>query len=652
MSTRCFHAPLLLVAPLLLGGCPKKSSVARPASKSARAEVEVYTESASVNAVTPLGRTLWIGTGQGLVAWDLKALKARILTVDDGLPGNNVLTLASDGNQTLWVGTATGVARMRADRWTQFGDCPLGDKINAMATAAGGETVWVGGPKGLARMQHERWKILFGKSEVTALRYLPEQKVLWVGTRGHGALRCKGIQCEQFGADRIGAVNVTGLAISKHGVLALLATAKGDLVAYRHKGRWHRYVAKPAVPLNWASFAKGRLFLSAGDSVYRLVPRRDSETPPGPVELDPKTSGAPEFISRKVRRQLPRRVTVVKQALGSLWIGSQRLGVARFNGDLLQYFRTNDLTEGSRRLSLACPDATTCYMATGNRLFKKRGKSMTRVRYPADNDAVFQWVGKDRAGRLLTVLRTRRGALEVVRLGKDGKLAALELKPAIHTKQGPLQATFVRIGPAGKLWIGLAIEESDDSRGAGMAVVDLATSTVMVHGRGAGLPATQGALGLTSELSGATFSGGQVFIGSRGGVIRIAKDQSIKVFTENEGLKSEIIRDITTGPRGHVYAATSSGLGVYDGQVWRFHDGSDARTGKVNTVLHAPGGAIWFGGPTGLHRLHKGQLTSFDEVDGLLTNEVISIAIDPSRRIWAVHKNGLSIVKPKHHARP
>jgi hypothetical protein len=637
---------LLLVAPLLLGGCPQKGPVARPNAKPARAEVEVYTESASVNDVAYLGQTLWIGTGQGLVAWDIKALKARIITVDDGLPGNNVLTLASDGKQTLWVGTATGVARFRAGRWTQFGDCPLGDDIKTMATTAGGDTVWAGGPKGLARMQHERWKVLFSKSEVTALKYLPDQKVLWVGTRRHGALRCKGIQCKQFGADRLGAVHVTGLTRGKHGVLALLTGAKGDLMAYRHKGRWHRYTVKPAVPLNWASFAKGLLFLSAGASVYRLVPRTETETPPGPVELDPQTTGAPEFIARKVKRQMPRRVTVVKQALGSLWIGSQRLGVARYNGELLQYFRTNDLTEGARRLSLACTDATNCYMATGNRMYKKT-MSMTRVHYPADNDAVFQWVGKDKAGRLLTVLRSGRGSLEVARLSKDGKFKTLELKPAIHTKQGPLQATFARVGPAGKLWIGLAIEESDDTRGAGMAVVDLATGAVMIHGRGAGLPAMEGALGITTDLSGAAFSGGQVFIGSRSGVIRIAKDRSIKVFTENEGLKSEIIDEIATGPRGHIYAATSSGLGVYDGQVWRFHDGNDARTGKVNTVLYAPGGAIWFGGPTGLHRLQKGQLTSFDEVDGLLANDVLSIAIDQDQRIWAVHKNGLSIVKPK-----
>jgi ligand-binding sensor domain-containing protein len=647
VPTRPFRVLLPLAALLLFGGCPKKKPVARPEARPARAEVEVYTESAAVNAVTPLGRTLWVGTGQGLVAWDLKALKAKILTVDDGLPGNNVLTLASDGKQTLWVGTATGVARLRAGRWTQFGDCPLGDDINTMATSADGETVWVGGPKGLARMQHERWKTLFAKSEVTALRFLPDQQVLWVGTRGHGAMRCKGIQCQQYGADRLGAVNVTSLVRGAHGILALLAGDAGDLVAYRHKGRWHRYKIKPSVPLNWVSFAKGRVFLSAGSSVYRLIPRADSETPPGPVELDPQTTGAPEFIARKVRRQLPRRVTVVKQALGFLWIGSQRLGVARYNGESLQYFRTNDLAEGARRLSLACTDAITCYLATGSRLYSKSGKTMTRVRYRPDADAVFQWVGKDPAGGLVAVLRSGRGALEVARRSKNGKWTALELQPAIHTRQGPLQATFARFGPTGKLWIGLAVEESDDARGAGLAVVDLAHGSVLIHGRGAGLPATEGALGITSDLSGVAFAGGQVYIGSRGGVIRVARDQSIKVYTENEGLKSELVREITEGPSGQVYAATSSGLGVFDGRIWRSHDGNDARSSRVNTVLRAPGGVLWFGGPSGLHRLRAGQLTSFDEVDGLLTNAVLSTVMDQDGRIWCLHKEGLSIVKPR-----
>jgi len=641
----CYLGSLLLVGALLLSACPQKNDTKRPRAAASRADVESYTESAPVNAVTQLGKTLWVGTGQGLVAWNLKEAKARILTIDDGLPGNNVLTLATDGKQTLWVGTATGVARLRVGRWTQFGDCPLGDDINAMAAAKDGETVWVGGPKGLARLQREKWKRIYQKGEVTALQYLAKEDVLWVATRKDGALRCKGIKCAQYGAKRIGANNVTRLARGKHGVLAIVAGEHGDAVAYRYKGRWHRYKLEPSRVLDWAHFARGTLFLSAGSTVYKLIPRTEVETPDGPIELKPQTSGAPEFIASKVERQLPRYVTVVSQALGSLWIGSQRLGVARFNGDLLQYFRTNDLTQGARRLSLTCTDAISCYMATGSRLYKKSGKAWTRIHYTADADASFQWVGKDAKGQVIALLRSGRGSLEVVRQAGKG-WTALELTPALHTKQGPLLVNFARLGPKGKLWIGLAIQESDDTRGAGLAVVDLATNKVSLHGRGTGLPETAGGLGVPSDLSGAAFLGDLVYLGSRGGVVRIAADSSIRVFTENDGLASELIQEIAESD-GKIYVATPSGLGVYDGKVWKFGSGTGPRAARVNTVLRSPDGAFWFGGTGGLHRIRGSKLTSFDDADGLLDNKVRSIVIDQHKRIWALHGNGISIVKPR-----
>lgn len=636
---------ILLVGALLLSACPKNKSTKRPRAAASRADIESYTESAPVNAVTQLGKTLWVGTGQGLVAWDLSQGKARILTVDDGLPGNHVLTLATDGKQTLWVGTTTGVARLRVGRWTQFGDCPLGDDINAMAAAKDGETVWLGGPKGLARLRHEKWKLLYRKSEVTALQYLTAEDVLWVATRGDGALRCQDTKCAQYGANRIGANNVTRLARGKHGLLAIVAGDQGDALAYRYKRRWHRYKLVPNRVLDWAHFAGGTLFLSAGSQVYKLIPRTEVETPTGPIDLKPLTTGAPEFIAAKVMRQLPRNVTVVSQALGSLWIGSQRLGVARFNGDLLQYFRTNDLAQGARRLSIACTDAVSCYLATGSRLYRKAGTAWTRVYYTADSDAKFQWVGKDAQGQVLAIMRSSRGSLELVRrTGK--KWTALELTPELHTKQGPLGVRFARFGPKGKLWIGLTVEESDDTRGAGLAIVDLATKKISLHGRSAGLPETAGALGVPSDLSGAAFLGDLVYLGSRGGVVRIAADSSVRVFTENDGLASELIQEISESD-GKIYVATPSGLGVYDGKSWRFGSGEDPRAARVNTVLRSPDGALWFGGVGGLHRLRNGTLTSFDDADGLLDNKVRSIVVDQHLRIWALHGNGISIVKPR-----
>lgn len=95
---------------------------------------------------------VWAGTlGAGLARYDGKAWKRY--TVDEGLPGNNVLALHGDESGRLWIGTDRGLARMEGGRFRVLTrrDGLYADAVFAVASAP--EALWVGGYGGVARLR-------------------------------------------------------------------------------------------------------------------------------------------------------------------------------------------------------------------------------------------------------------------------------------------------------------------------------------------------------------------------------------------------------------------------------------------------------------------------------------------------------------------
>jgi len=68
---------------------------------------EVFTNRSSIRAILPSddGKTLWVGTDGGLEQRDASTGElVRVFTNLDGLPGNNITALESDGSGGLWIG--------------------------------------------------------------------------------------------------------------------------------------------------------------------------------------------------------------------------------------------------------------------------------------------------------------------------------------------------------------------------------------------------------------------------------------------------------------------------------------------------------------------------------------------------------------------
>ena len=68
-----------------------------------------------INAIAPYAGSVWFGTNNGLVRYDLQRNDWFGYSVFNGLADNRILALASDGN-ALWVGTKDGLDRLRLFR--------------------------------------------------------------------------------------------------------------------------------------------------------------------------------------------------------------------------------------------------------------------------------------------------------------------------------------------------------------------------------------------------------------------------------------------------------------------------------------------------------------------------------------------------------
>jgi len=95
--------------------------------------------------------TLWIGTQNGLFAYDTSTKQGQTYTKDDGLASNYINTILQDGN-ILWIGTLEGLSKYnKVDNVFQTFTTRDGLPNNNIRTLAlKDDALWIGTPKGLA----------------------------------------------------------------------------------------------------------------------------------------------------------------------------------------------------------------------------------------------------------------------------------------------------------------------------------------------------------------------------------------------------------------------------------------------------------------------------------------------------------------------
>ena len=92
---------------------------------------------------------LWIGTAAGVARLDYAGTPRdhqddtwEIFTAADGLPGDEVLSLALGQDDEVWVGTAEGLARYDGATWRAYTDGLPGPEVRDLVCDAGCEALW------------------------------------------------------------------------------------------------------------------------------------------------------------------------------------------------------------------------------------------------------------------------------------------------------------------------------------------------------------------------------------------------------------------------------------------------------------------------------------------------------------------------------
>jgi ligand-binding sensor domain-containing protein len=109
---------------------------------------------------------------------------------NSALPDNQVNALSMAPNNTAWIATANGLARLKNTEWTIYNttNTPLpSNSIQAVATEADG-TVWVGTDEGLARYNGTQWTTyttqnsVLTDNRIKCITHDARHKTTWIAT--------------------------------------------------------------------------------------------------------------------------------------------------------------------------------------------------------------------------------------------------------------------------------------------------------------------------------------------------------------------------------------------------------------------------------------------------------------------------------------
>jgi hypothetical protein len=642
---------------LVMAGCPTDSRTqVRSAGDLAgpSRSIATFSETTPFTSVTRLADDVYAGTSAGVIRFDARTREFVRLTAKQGLPADRVDALSGDPASGLWVATAKGIARFHAGVWTNHPTSQVtGGTVTALLATRWG--VWAGGPHGLGRLEKGKWTGYLRGAKVTYLLGDLSGDGLWVGTDGEGIYHGRGesfVSHSPAKGQRIR--HVHSMTYTKSGGLLAAGTGEGgQMLAFFDGRHWTCYRPRPAVKLSWVTQVAGEVLLAGADRVLVLrqtVPTATSTTPPaGPVELErvlapdvPADYPAPLFYTAPFDRWLPPDPTVVVGHGRYTLIGTRAAGLVQFDGVETRWFRTRDLVGQAEKLMVACSGGS-CLFAGGGTSYRFDGAGFKALTLDPEPTTVVQGFVVDRGGEVLAVAMKGDGRTLAV-----GKVAGDKLQVMREHKltlpEGKAEVRFVRLGPAGELWIGLRVREEGEARPWGV-VVSRPDGSMLYH-RSTLLPGEDrapGSLALPDDARDVYFSGEETWLATGMGACRVRGDK-VTLFTENEGLESEIIHAFARTPKGELIAATHGGVGRFDGKQWLFDLGPELRT-QAGALL-VEDGTVWIGTARGVVRWAEGKMKVTGVREGLAGGDVRDLHRDPLGRLWVLTGGGLSVIGP------
>lgn len=261
------------------------------------------------------GNELWATTSSGVIRWDLTSGNQRKYTTRDGLGSNSTREIIRDSRGNIWVTcNNSGVSRFDGEHWDTFnvknGLCSDGT-ISIAADKKGG--VWVSAYWGVSYFDGKQWT---SYSDID-----PNASVIG------GPNPMKDCQNLTHVDAELGAADV------------ILVDSRGD-VWFSSRGRGvTRYDGK-----EWKMFTDED-GLAKGD-VSAIMEDKDGGLWFGVSAGASRFDGTKfqNFINDEYQSIIPRVYIedLLQDSQGNIWVAAWNNGVARFDGNRWQTFRTKD----------------------------------------------------------------------------------------------------------------------------------------------------------------------------------------------------------------------------------------------------------------------------------------------------------------------
>jgi hypothetical protein len=638
----------------LLAACPPPEPPPAPIPpvSTGKVHVRVFTEPAPVTAIVTAGKYTFVATDNELQRWDDEG-GVIAMSAEHGLSGDHVVAMAADAERKwLWVLTEGGLGHYDAAQevYAETAAPPAAMGIDYAAIAKEGAVlaptvdggVWIGTTKGLVLVSEKGgWAPTPVKDPVHAL-LRDRSGWLWIATKGGLVAKTPKGDLEKPAGCELADVRVLVEAPGERMMAIGTDEQAHERIAIGKGTVWTTYRTLPE--LTWDAAAKRgeSVLLMGGGRVYRISAPGTVARPlarDGMRLVATAQNAAAEWVIDPLDVAVPSGATAIASVGDQLLVGTRDLGVARFrDGDAhpRDWLRRKQMFEDATGLSVACGKPQDCWVSTGARQAWHWNGEKFEAGGP---DQVVLAVARDPAGPIYALHRTaQEKEIHLSRI--DGAVWTAIPKVSLATPGDAPEVSFARFASSGSLWIGLGYKDGPEHHAYGIAIVEPATGKVTYHRTEAMPDKKTKMLPIPVGVVDADVRGDTAWFATNEGVARLAGGQ-VKVWTEADGLRSELARAVTIAADGGVIIATGAGAGIYDGKKWEF---PPALRFEVNDVVATHNGQVWMATERGIAAWDGKKVRRVDTRRGLAENMVLDVAADHYDRVWARGPSSLTLV--------
>ncbi|MGY4516129.1 ligand-binding sensor domain-containing diguanylate cyclase [Lysobacter sp. HA18] len=528
-------------------------------------------------------------------------------TTRDGLPHSTINGIGQTSDGYLWLATWEGLARYDGHEFRLYrrDDIPglVDDSVRALHIGPKGD-LWAGSARGgIVRWHAGRWDSRPPVDGlVTDLLEEPNGR-LWVATARSGVVRI-----DPDGHRHT--INATA-GLPSDTVNALARDSKGRIWVATSLGL-ARVEGDRAVAAGENGLTAGPVFsLFALPSGGLLV-----GTEHGALVDD---RGAARLLHPDLATRTATRIW--RDASGATWVGTNNAGLARVEGDRIEWLDAPQGLPNNRVLALGRDNEGSLWVGTNGGLVRLRAApihTFTRKDGLADDfvratlvthDGTL-WVG---SGQGLDRIDTTTGA--ITRVGLGTHLADVSVLALAEDRSGDLLVGTFHDGV-------LRLHD-------GKVVGDVTM--------GDGLPSNEVRAVLAAH-------DGRIWVGTKQGVVMLDGAQQ-RVYGAHDGLPAEFVLALHEDADGSVWVGTSSGAAVIrNGRAQAMDLGDTDAQYVYSFVSSVDGNALWLATDRGLVRIdHDGSRPQrVARAEGLPFEKIFAAVRDAQGRLWLTGNEGIA----------